>query len=76
MSRLVILMNPAAGCEFYERAIMREAVTEKEKVDILLELHKEGKVQILGSTDLTKAELIEELSKVARVWSVEGKNGR
>lgn len=56
--------------EFYKRVLYKEAVTEKEKADILVGLIDEGRIQVFGKTDIPHDEFIAELGRCARTLVV------
>ena len=68
-------MSPAAGVEMYERFIMAEAVTEGERVRIILQMVAEGKISYLGAVE-SRERFVEEVSKFARVWVVTRQGGK
>jgi len=73
MKTYVWLLNVEVLEELFRRCEYKEAITEAEREAVLLQMHKEGLVQCLGSTDLSKEELKSELSKDMNVWTPEEK---
>lgn len=49
--------------EFYRRSIERNAESEKEKMDILLELAEEGRMNRVTATKRSKEQIIADLKK-------------
>lgn len=67
----VWLLNADTALEFYDRCLRGEVVTEDEKNEVLLQMYREGLIECLGHTTLSKDEVAAELSKVARVLKIE-----
>lgn len=61
------LMTAESAEEFWKRSLEREAVTEKEKLDILAEMKEEGLLIHTGVTDMSQADFTEKLSQIANV---------
>ncbi len=59
----VWLLNSEVLEEMYRRLEYKEAITENERTETLMQMHKEGLVECLGSTELSKEELKSELAK-------------
>lgn len=59
----VWLLNADAAVEFFDRRLRKEATTEVEKNEVLLGMYREGLVECLGHTTMTKDELAEALAK-------------
>lgn len=49
--------------EFFDRCQRKEAINEEEKSAVMMEMYREGLIQCLGHTTLTKDELAEALAK-------------
>ena len=64
------LMTAEQAEEYFNRVIMKEAVTEKEKVAVLKAMEQEGKVISRGITSDTQEEFVEKLSEQANVFVV------
>lgn len=67
----VWLLTAESTLEFYERAGSKEAITEKEREAILVQMCREGLIECLGHTEMTKDELFAELGKDLNVLRVE-----
>lgn len=66
----VWLLNAETAMIFFDRCLQKEAVTEKEKNDVMLGMYKEGLIECLGHTELSKDELAIELSKIGNVLNI------
>jgi hypothetical protein len=69
MRHFFILM-PEDAERFFQLCLEKEAVKDEERVQILLDLEKEGKVLGRGSTDLDNEQLGKQLSQYANVMIV------
>lgn len=70
MKTLAWTMTMDVAMEFFERCQERGAKTEQEKIDILFELTKEGKMSSIVSTRQSKDEYIEEKAKHFKILKV------
>ena len=68
------LLSADAALEFYDRCERKEAITEKERAAVMIQMYREGLIQCLGHTLMSKAEAIEQLAKVANIIQVRKKN--
>ncbi len=59
----VWLLTADTATEFFDRCLQKEAITEDEKADVMMQMYREGLIQCLGHTTLTKDELAEALAK-------------
>lgn len=59
----VWLLDGDTALMFFDRCMMKEAITEEEKTEVLMGMYHEGLVQCLGHTTMTKDELAEALEK-------------
>lgn len=64
------LLNADSALEFYDRCLRKEAITQKEKNDILFQMCKEGLIECLGHTTMSKAEVAAELAKIGKVLHI------
>lgn len=48
---------------FFDRCLQKEAVTEDEKADVMMQMYREGLIECLGHTTLSKDELAESLAR-------------
>lgn len=68
------MMSVDVAEEFFHRCLLKEAVTEPERLAILKDLMEEKKLMAAGHTDLTKEEFAKEMSQDGRnVLIVNGK---
>lgn len=67
------VLTPEKAEKFFETCIMKEAITEKERMDIMEQMIKDEEVITSGVTTDTKEEVVTKLSKVANVLMVNGK---
>ena len=63
MGVLVWQMDLETAEEFYTRCMDRNAVTEDERVEILIELANEGRMKSVSKTDRTADQVAEDMSK-------------
>lgn len=72
----VWLLNAETAMEFFDRCLRKEAITEDEKAEVMMEMYREGLIECLGHTTMTKDELADALSKEvgARVLNIGKKN--
>lgn len=68
------VLTPETAEEFYETAIMKEAVTEKERVEILENMEKDGDILTSGVTPDSKEDFVKKLSEYARVFTISKKD--
>ncbi len=59
----VWLLDSESALEFFDRCLKKEAITENEKADVMMQMYREGLIQCLGHTTMTKDELAEALVK-------------
>jgi len=71
--RVIWQMSCAKAIEFFEICEAREAVTEEEKIKILVEMGKQGKLQRVWATKKSKEEFIKHLSREHKVLHVKPK---
>lgn len=64
------VLTPETAEKFFETTLMKEAVTEKERVEILENMEKTGEVITSGVTSDTKEEFAKKLSEYANVMIV------
>lgn len=67
-------MNIDTALEFWQRVIDRKAETEEERIKILEELAKEGKMNSVSETSRTKKQIVEDKSKHWRILDVQAKD--
>jgi len=68
------MMSAEVAEEFFNRCLMKEAITEKERLDVMKELMAEKKLMMSGRTELSKEEFAKTLAnKGANVLVVKGK---
>lgn len=67
------LMTAEEAEEYFRRKIHKEAVTEKEALEILKDMEAEGRILARGSTTDTKEEFAEKLAEFANVMIVSQK---
>lgn len=60
---MAFMLYGAALEEFFKRCDAREAVTEKERTEILIEMAKEGWIASVTQTNRTKEQYVEDLKK-------------
>lgn len=70
MRHLAWTMTADIAMEFFKRCQERGANTEPERVEILAELAKEGKMQSVVATNKTKEEYIEDKAKHFKVLKI------
>ena len=59
----VWLLDAESAMVFFDRCLQKEAITEDEKADVMMQMYREGLIECLGHTTLTKDELAEALAK-------------
>ena len=64
------LMSAESAEIYFRRVLEREAVTEKEKIDILQEVELEGLISVSGVTLEEPEEFIEKLGEQANVLHI------
>ena len=68
-------MTPELAEEFFNRCLYKEAITEKERLEVMRELIAEKKQILAGQTNLSKDEFVKQLSsKGANVMMVKGRD--
>jgi len=67
-------MSPDIALEFYTEVKKRNLNTEKERLNLLIELTKQGKIKSISKTSRSKEELIKDLSKHFNVLYIKPKN--
>jgi|WetSurMetagenome_2_1015567.scaffolds.fasta_scaffold834583_2 hypothetical protein len=68
------MMSVSVAEEFFKRCLEKEAITEKERLQVMQELLAERKLMAQGHTDLTKEEFAKELSRGGKsVLVIKGK---
>lgn len=72
----VWLLDADSALEFYDRCLRKEAITENEKAEVMMQMYREGLIQCLGHTTMSKDELAEALVKEVgvRVLNIGKKN--
>lgn len=73
MKNIAWTMDVETAMEFYQRCIGRNAKTEEEKVAILAELSREGKMKSVVVTNKTRDEYIEDKAKHFKIMRIEKK---
>lgn len=68
----VWLLNADSAMEFFDRCLRKEAITEEEKAEVMLQMYREGLIECMGHTTMTRDELAAALSKEigARVLNI------
>lgn len=69
MMGLFVFPNAAYACEFWEAVIYKEAITEKERIEIAVQFVRDGKAELAGFNG-TEAELVETISKAFKVMQI------
>lgn len=64
------VLTPETAEKFFETSLYKEAVTEKEKQEILDDMEKDGEVITSGTTADTKEEFAKKLSEYANVMII------
>jgi len=64
------LMTPEVAEKFFDRCLMKEAVTDKERLEVLKGLEAEGQILARGSTPDTQEEFARKLAQHANVLIV------
>jgi len=67
-------MTVDTALEFYKRCVERNAETEEERMEILAELAKEGKMTSVTSSKNTKEEYIREKAKHFKILKITKKD--
>ena len=71
---MAFMMTTEIAEEFWKRVIERNASTEKERADILVEMANEGLMLSVSETNRSKEAYITDLKKEFRVLDVTGDN--
>lgn len=74
MKTVAWTMTADTAMEFFKRCHERGATTEKERVKILIELTKEGKMNSVVASKKTKEEYIKDKARHFQVLKVEKKD--
>ena len=69
----LFLMTVDSACEFYDACLMKEAVTEQERVAILMDMYKTGKISWAGRTDASKEEILSAMVEIANIYQIRKK---
>jgi hypothetical protein len=59
----IFQMSVDTALEFWERVVARNAQTEEERQDILIELVQEGKVDAVSKTNRSKEQILKDAKK-------------
>ena len=59
----VWLLDADSAMTFFDRCLQKEAITEDEKAEVMMQMYREGLIECMGHTTLTKDELAEALAK-------------
>lgn len=76
MSLVAWEMTSGTALEFFKRCMKQKAETEQARIEILIQLAEEGKIDRATTTNKSKEEYMKDKAKHFRVLSISRKNGQ